>query len=334
MTISTEQKVGLFFLVALIILAFVIELVEDWDPFRQQHDYYTQFQSAVGLKSGDPVRMAGVEIGKIEQIRIEGLQVRVDFKVDATTEIRMDSIASIRQMNLLGGQFLGLNFGSLSESVLPPGSEIESVEGTNIDQLITNLDKNQEQLFKKFNSLVEEIENGEGVLSILLKDSELSADLKSTVNSLSKISAALSDSDAGDNLVETLSNLNTITTGLRQGEGTLGKLLSDDELYVSVNNTFADLSAVAKKIKDGEGLLGQIISADDQTYNDLRKTLANLRSISDKIESGEGTLGKLVNNSDLYHDARTTLNKVEKAADSLTDSSAVSALGTVAGTLF
>lgn len=81
-------------------------------------------------------------------------------------------------------------------------------------------------------------------------------------------------------------------------------------------------------------MLGQIISADDQTYNDLQKTLTNLRSISDKIASGEGTLGKLVNDSSLYHDARTTLNKVEKAADSLTDSSAVSALGTVAGTLF
>ena len=73
---------------------------------------------------------------------------------------------------------------------------------------------------------------------------------------------------------------------------------------------------------------------EDKAYDDLQQTLANLRSITDKIESGQGTIGKLVNDPDLYHDAKTTINKIEKAADGLNDSGAVSALGTVAGTLF
>ena len=65
MKINTEQKVGLFFIVALIALAVMIELVEDWQPFEKQSKYHTYFTSAVGLKVGDPVRMAGVEVGKI-----------------------------------------------------------------------------------------------------------------------------------------------------------------------------------------------------------------------------------------------------------------------------
>jgi phospholipid/cholesterol/gamma-HCH transport system substrate-binding protein len=334
MTISTEQKVRMFFLVALIVLAVIIELVEDWDPFREQHAYYTHFNSAIGLKVGDPVRMAGVEVGKIELIGIDGLRVRVDFKVDETTEIRTDSIARVRQMNMLGGQFLGLDFGSESELIFPPGSKINSEEGTNVDELITSLDRNQKEMFGKFNTLADIIENGDGLIGMLLNDEVLSADIKKTIRSLSKFSSTLSDSDAATNLAETLSNLNDISDRLRKGEGTLGKLMTDDELYSNVNNTFTDLSAVAKKIKDGKGLLGQVLSDDDQTYRDLQKTLANLRSISDKIESGEGTLGKLVNDPSLYHDAKTTLNKVEKAADGLTDSGAISALGTVVGTLF
>jgi phospholipid/cholesterol/gamma-HCH transport system substrate-binding protein len=334
MTISTEQKVGLFFLVALIILAVVIELVEDWDPLRKQYAYYTHFTSAVGLKIGDPVRMAGVEVGKIEDISIEGVQVRVDLMVDENTEIRTDSIARVRQMNMLGGQFLGLDFGTPSEAVLPPGAKIESKEGVNIDQLITSLDKNQKEMFGKFNNLAIQIENGEGVLGMLMNDNELAAELKSTVKSMSKFASVLSNSDAADDLVKAVANLSVISDGLRKGEGSLGRLITDEELYENINSTFADLSAVAKKINEGEGLLGKILNEDDQTYDDLQKTLANLRSISDKIESGEGSLGKLINDPSLFHDAKTTLNKVEKAADGLSDSSAVSALGTVVGTLF
>ena len=333
MTLSTEQKVGLFFLFALIILAVIIELVEDWDPLRTQNAYHTFFTSSVGLKVGDPVRMAGVSVGKIDKISIDGLQVRVDFFVDEKTQIRTDSIARVRQMNLLGGQFLGLGFGTASMPVLPPDSTILSAEGTNIDQLITNLNKNQEELFGNMNSIVSKIDKGEGLVGMLLTDTNLSKDIKAAVAALTRITTKLSDSDAVTDLVETIDNLNVITAKLRNGEGTIGRLLTEEELYENVNNAFADLSAVAKKIRDGEGLLGKILT-EDQAYDDLQRTLANLRSITDKIESGQGTIGKLVNDPDLYHDAKTTLNKLEKAADGLNDSGAVSALGTVAGTLF
>ena len=333
MTITTEQKVGLFFLFSLITLGVIIELVEDWDPFRKQFAYHTHFSSSVGLKVGDPVRMAGVEVGKIEKIGIDGLQVRVDFLVDETTEIRTDSIARIRQLNLLGGQFLGLGFGSLSESIIPPGAKIMSAEGTNIDQLVTNLNKNQEELFGKIDSIVTKIDKGEGLVGMLLTDTELSQDIKNAVDSMTSLMSKLSASDAANDLAETLDNLNVITASLRKGEGTLGKLVTEEDLYVNVNNAFADLSSVAKKIKDGEGLFGKMLT-DDQAYDDLQKTLTNLRNITDKIESGQGTIGKLINDPDLYHDAKTTINKIEKAADGLNDSGAVSALGTVAGTLF
>ena len=71
MALSTEKKVGLFFLLTMIALAVIIELVEDWRPFETQHDYRAYFQAAVGINAGDPVRMAGVEVGKIRRIGIE-----------------------------------------------------------------------------------------------------------------------------------------------------------------------------------------------------------------------------------------------------------------------
>ena len=81
MAISVEQKVGLFFLATLVLLAVMIEFVEDWRPFEDQYAYFARFNSSVGLKVGDPVRIAGVNAGKVNKIGIEKNSVRVEFEV-------------------------------------------------------------------------------------------------------------------------------------------------------------------------------------------------------------------------------------------------------------
>ena len=75
-------------------------------------------------------------MGKVRQIGLEDSKVRVDFFVNGETVIRTDSVAEIRQTNLLGGQFLGLTFGSADAKELPPDSAVPSIEKTDIDQLI------------------------------------------------------------------------------------------------------------------------------------------------------------------------------------------------------
>ncbi len=333
MKINTEQKVGLFFIVALIVLAVMIELVEDWQPFAKQSHYHTYFSSAVGLKVGDPVRMAGVEVGKIDSISIDGLKVRVDFHVGETTQIREDSVAMVRQLNLLGGSFLGLDFGDPATAVLPSGSEVRSAQRTNIDELVTSLDKNQRQLFAKMDNIVNKINNGDGLIGRLVNDDAMYEDLKSAVSSLRNVVAGLEKHNVGEDLGQTMANLNDITSRLKKGEGTLGRLLTDEELYENTRSALADLSEIANKARNGEGALGKLLTEDDM-YENFKVAMANIRSITDKINNGDGTIGKLVNDSDLYHDAKTTLNKLEKAADGINDSGAISALGTISGTLF
>jgi phospholipid/cholesterol/gamma-HCH transport system substrate-binding protein len=62
--------------------------------------------------------------------------------------------------------------------------------------------------------------------------------------------------------------------------------------------------------------------------------MARVNSIATKIDEGQGTLGKLVNEDDIYRDAKTTLHKVEKSVDGISDTGPLSALGVVLGTLF
>ena len=362
MAVSTEQKVGLFFLATLILLAVMIELVEDWRPFEDQYSYVAYFNYAVGLKVGDPVRIAGVDTGKIKRISIEGQQVRIDFYVNREGSLREDSLAQIRQTNMLGGVFLGLDFGSAQSSILAPGSVVNTRDSTNIDQLITNLDRNQDRFLRPLGDLVEEsreplaetidrlerivtkIDEGEGTLGRLVNNPTLYDEMATMSTRLNQLLAKLESGNGSmgkliddpslyDNLNQTMINLATLSDQIRSGEGTLGKLFVDDRLYEEITLTAGNLNQITAKVNAGDGSFGKLMH-DDALYDNISDTMARLESIAAKIDEGQGTLGKLVNEDDLYRDAKTTLHKVEKSVDGISDTGPLSALGVVLGTLF
>ncbi len=362
MAMSTEKQVGTFFLLTLCVLAVMIELVEDWHPFVARKEYRTYFATAVGIKLGDPVRMAGVEVGKISRIGIEDSRVRIDFYVSESTEIKEDTVAEIRQTNLLGGQFLGLAFGSPARKALPSGSTVPSVERTNIDQLITSFDRNQERVFGQIGALVEQsrdsivsastrlenillkIDEGQGTLGRIVNNPGLYDELETTVTELKGLLAGLrngegtlgrllTDSTLHDDASAVVADLREISGRLKNGEGTLGRLIVEDELYTQANEAVANLRDIAAKANNGTGALGKLLN-DDALYDEALASVERINSIAAKIDRGEGSLGRLVNEDGLYRDATTTLHKVEKAMDGMSDTGPMSALGTVVGTLF
>lgn len=362
MAMSVEQKVGMFFLATLILLAGMIELVEDWRPFEDQYRYFAYFESSVGLKIGDPVRIAGVDAGKITGIGLEDSKVRVDFYVNREDSVREDSLAQIRQTNLLGGIFLGLDFGSPDSPLLPVGSAVRSKGTTNVDELITNLDRNQERVLRPLGDLVEEsreplaetinrlerivtkIDNGEGTLGRLVNNPALFDEMTAVSERLNRLLARLDSAEGTlgklladpalyDNLNHTMINLADLSDQVKSGQGTLGKLLVDERLYEEAATAVANLNAITGKINQGQGTLGRLLH-DEALYHNVSDSMARINSIAGKIDDGRGTLGRLVNEDDLYRDAKTTLHKVEKSVDGLSDTGPLSALGVVLGTLF
>jgi len=362
MSLNTEKKVGFFFLLALLALGVMIEFVEDWNPFEVRHKYNAYFNAAVGIKAGDPVRLAGVDVGKITMIAIEDSRVRIDFYVIAGTAIKEDSVAVIRQSNLLGGQFLGLDFGSEQSPLLASGSTVRSREGVNIDQLIANLDRNQEKILGTFGDMIEEtraplvetvahlesisrkVDEGEGTLGRLVNDPQLYDSVQSSADDLRAILARLErgegtlglllhDPDLYSDASRTVANLREISDRVKAGEGSVGRLFADDSLYGNANDALANIRQISDKANQGQGTLGRLVN-DDALYDETRSAMSRVSSIAGKIDDGKGTLGRLVNEDDLYRDAKTTLHKVEKTVDNLSDQGPISALGVVVGTLF
>jgi len=353
---STERKVGFFFVLALLIFGTMLEIGEKWNPFEKKVPYKTYLTSVTGLKIGDPVRLAGVNVGKINIITVRDADVEISFEVTPETKIKKDTIASLRLTNLLGGQFLSLSFGSAASPPLEAGGIVAGKDSANIDVivdtvsdavkdarvLIHDINKNQNEVMKKisailddnrtnlassianFKSITAKIDSGEGSLALLLNDNKLYTTLSS----------------AGE-------NINSLTAKIDKGEGTLGKLVNDPELYADLRSAirevkdgagnvsagFKEVKEVAEKINNGQGTLGKLVN-DDTMYTDLKETTKNLNDITRKINTGEGTLGKLINEDNLYRDTTATMKKVEKAAEGIGDTGPISVLGSVVGTLF
>jgi phospholipid/cholesterol/gamma-HCH transport system substrate-binding protein len=293
MALSVEKKVGFFFLFGLVVLGVMLEVGEKWNPFEKKIMYNTYLSSVTGLKVGDQVRLAGVEVGKITQITIVDNRIKIDFEVKPGTTIKKDSVASLRLTNLLGGQFLGLSFGSPTAPLLPPGSTVQGRDVANIDEIVDNV--------------------GE-----LTKDAKvLITDLNRNQNEvMGKISSMLDENRA--NLRGAIGNLNSISAKFDRGEGSLAMLLNDKALYANANEATASLKNIAGKIDKGEGTLGKLVN-DDALYADARSAVVyvkdgmkDVREIADKINRGEGTMGKLVNDEALYNELRDASKNIKE----------------------
>jgi len=325
----TEFKVGLFFLVGLLILLGVFEFIGEIPFLKREYSLKTYFKSVDELKVGNPVKLSGVEVGRIYKIRIAGDRVEVVFKVNKGTIVKQDSIATIKLASLLGTSYINLSFGTPESPVVPPGSILNSEEPADINEILV-----------KVESAISSIDSAFAAFDVLGEDK---GKIKNIITNIDSVLADLSEGKGtlgrllkDDNLYEeaqgALSNINQISLSVRQGKGTLGKLVTDPSLYDETKIAMSNLGSLSSKLSKSEGTLGKLLN-DDTLYNQANEAATNLNSILKKINSGQGTLGKLVNDDSLYFDAQNTLKKVDKGVDTAVDLAPLGIIGTSIGVI-
>lgn len=333
MAMSREVRVGLFLVVAFLILIALFELVGKEAIFTRSVEYRTSFKSIPGLKLGDPVRLAGVDVGTVRDIKVVGARVEVVMHVKPGTPVKTDSIATIKLTSLLGTNFMDLSFGSPAAPTAPPGSVLASTEPPDLNTLLARLNdaageiqtltkqmneglgKSIEPIaaaFQSMDKIAKKIEKGEGTLGKLIGDDRLYRDIQGMAG-----------------------NLNKVSEQVTKGQGTLGKLVYDDSLYkdlhaltVDLRGSTGSLSRMMKDVESGKGTLGKLVR-DDALYTEARQTLSDargalgdvrgalggLRTLSDRITEGKGTLGRLLNDDSMYADMKgavSSLNGIMK----------------------
>ncbi|MEN9734783.1 MAG: hypothetical protein RLZ45_2778, partial [Verrucomicrobiota bacterium] len=94
-----------------------------------------------------------------------------------------------------------------------------------------------------------------------------------------------------------------------------------------------DLRSVVGRVEKGDGTIGKFLS-DPSLFNQANAAVGNLREILEKINRGTGSIGELVNDNAFLKNVKLTLQKVDKATETLEDTGPISVIGTAVGVLF
>jgi phospholipid/cholesterol/gamma-HCH transport system substrate-binding protein len=111
-----------------------------------------------------------------------------------------------------------------------------------------------------------------------------------------------------------LQRVDRIIAYIESGEGSIGKLIYDQQIYNQLNTTLSEVQTMVNQISSGKGSIGKLIN-DDTLYNKANASVDKLNAIIDQINSGQGTVGKLLKDPSLYNNANETIAKTNKLVD-------------------
>jgi phospholipid/cholesterol/gamma-HCH transport system substrate-binding protein len=312
---SLESKLGMFVALAVVAGVVIIEMLGGPEHFMRGYRLYALFNNVQELKIGDRVKMAGVEVGRVEKIDLQDEKAKVTMKMKKDAEVKLDSTATIKYTGLMGQNFVSIDFGTPGASLAQDGAVLKSAEQPDMSVIMAKIDNvatGVENLTKSFSGL--KIDELLGPFIDFMKDNRVP-------------------------LTTTISNIDAVTSQITQGKGTVGKFIYDPQLYDSalttvtnLQSTLADMKSIVDQVNAGQGTAGKLVK-DDKLYNESTASMTNLKEILQKINQGQGSVGKLVNDQEFYRNAKLTLQKLDKATEGLEDQGPLSVLGIAVNSL-
>lgn len=159
----------------------------------------TNFYNVSGLQVGNNVRFSGINVGTVDRITIiNDSTLRVDMLVKTSVQkfIKIDSEVSIGSDGLIGDKLLAISQGSTNAPMAKDGQLLVSTEPVETDAIIASLEAtamNAEIISIELAEIIQGINNGEGTLGRLLKDTEIAENLSKTMENLESSSKGLDE---------------------------------------------------------------------------------------------------------------------------------------------
>lgn len=259
-SIRTKINLGVFVLCIGVIGAICIIIAGDEVSFfRKSQTYKSQFKNTAGLVSGAPVRMGGVEVGRVSEIRVEtladGVVVGAELRIDSPyyEMIRTDATVALDNAGLLGDKFVSLSAGTAAEP-MPKGAMIATRELDGLQKVVEQSKVIMETVgstTKKIDAFAENLPDQETMKAV-------GGDFAASAHSLRVLMSKMS---ADDSMISTLNDA--------ESKRKLQNALT------SLESAAAHADSIAKKIDSGQGTLGALIN-DRTLYEDLRGMLGHI----------------------------------------------------------
>ncbi len=278
MRFKKEFIIGFVSLVALVGLIFGIKFVKGNNPFKNSHIVYAVYESVDNLKEGNPVRISGLSVGQVtgvELIHDKGAKVLVSLNLETDFEIPKNSTAQIIDMDFMGSKGIDIMLGDSKEYLqLEDTLQSQVANGVfadlkndlmpfseKMEKFITDFDVTVRSIKITSDRLNTELVGMNGRISKSLSNfDDLSISLKATVEdaqaAFQNIGAKVDSVNAeglNDMIAEfkiSSEKMNALLDDIKNGDGTMGQLMTDHGLYDNMLNSAKEFEKLLKDLQE------------------------------------------------------------------------------------
>ncbi len=292
-----ELKIGIVVAAAIIIAGIMITLAGGRSFYRQGYQLRVHFDYVSGLEIGAPVRLAGMEIGEVRDLRLVGNQIETTIWVESSAKIHSDARVTINSLGIVGEKYIEITLGKKGR-LLKNNDSITGENPVNVEEVLMRGERIVKMLDYQVKFLEKVLFNGqtawEEVSGIIHNLSEITKDtndliknnkqdISLSIRNFNKLSTTLEKTvdenrkelqNVTGELKKATKNLNTAILNTDKG---LNKCLTEFSTAAS------NFSNICKKIDEGNGSLGRIIK-DKKIADDLSETTNNLKLLSEDLK--------------------------------------------------
>jgi phospholipid/cholesterol/gamma-HCH transport system substrate-binding protein len=283
-----ELRLGLLIFVGLALLLWA-SIQGGTSLFQKQYELNARFPNVQGVVAGAPVWFQGVEVGTVKELQFvpsgDTAVVNIQFTVNDRVWplVREDSRVRIQALNLFGEKMMEVTPGSAGSPPAKDGATLPSVRPTDMAEIVAGgqvIVEDLKLMTADLKSLMARVNRGEGSLGRMLHSEDLYTNLDLTVRQVRTLTASLDRSQ-----IEMTRSLRAVTASLdstlalvRTGDGSLGRMARDPELYDNLTSATGRLDSTLARIERGEGSLGRL-ATDDAAAKNLEQSLERLSNL-------------------------------------------------------
>ncbi|WP_396195201.1 MlaD family protein [Flavobacterium sp.] len=292
-TASQKIRLGLFVIIGLSLFVLAIYFIgTKQQMFGKTEPLTAVFNNVSGLQLGNNVRYSGINVGTVRGIEIiNDSTINVEMQIDRTVfpHIKKNAVATIGSDGLVGSVIINIIPGKGNALPVQSGDFIKSNNRIRTDDMLSTLNvtnQNAAQLTADLLKITNDIHNGKGTIGLLLRDSAMANDLKTTIYNLKitsqktsqtmdKLNRQIEDLDHKDNVIGVLKDtmvgnkIRHIVTNL-------------DSSSQEINKVVSNLNATISNIKEGKGAINYL-SNDPKLVKQIDSTMTNINQASQKL---------------------------------------------------
>lgn len=260
---TPEFKVGfLVIVVSGLIGVMSLKVAEGPGLLTGNKQYWFTLPDAGGLVKNSAVKMAGIKVGVIEDIKLEKGRARLKVRLDGDARVTGSTKVVLKADGILGDKHIELTPGDEAEEVLADGSEIrELVDRAGIQEVM-----------EQFGSIADTLNDLAKTLTTAVKgDGDSSSAIGRIVLNIEKLTKDLSEV-TGENkgkLNELITRLNNIARSLEENVG--------PESLAHLGQSLRNIEEITDKVNKGQGTLGRLIN-DEKTVDELNSAITSVNS--------------------------------------------------------